>query len=175
MIYSRLGLPELVLIEMELVEDARGFFARCFDREEMRSHGLVGTFEQESLSRNVHRGTLRGLHYQREPHGETKLVRCVRGRIFDVVVDIRPESVSYGHWTSIVLDASTPASLYIPAGFAHGYQTLDDASDVYYHITPAFAPESAAGISAFSPRLGIPWPLDVTAVSERDRDHRNFE
>jgi len=175
MIYRHLEFPEVVLIEMEPIEDARGFFARSFDREEMLANGLASAFEQENLARNAHRGTLRGLHYQREPHGETKLVQCVHGRIFDVVVDIRRQSVNYGRWISVVLDARRPQSLYIPPGFAHGYQTLVDASDVYYHITPAFVQRSASGISAFSPRLGIPWPLEVTAVSDRDRSHPEFE
>jgi dTDP-4-dehydrorhamnose 3,5-epimerase len=157
-----------VLIELERHEDERGFFMRTFDAEEFAGQGLETRFPQVSQSHNRLKGTLRGMHFQRAPHGETKLVRCVRGAVHDVIVDLRPGSPSYGRWQGFVLSAENARMLYIPEGFAHGFQTLVDDTDVIYHISAAFAPEAAAGVAHDDPAFAIAWPLPVSVISAKD-------
>ena len=149
--------------------DDRGFFARRFCAETFARHGLETDFVQRSFSYNRHRGTLRGLHFQAAPHAETKLVRCTRGAAFDVIVDLRRESPTYGRWHAEELAAERLVMLYIPRGFAHGFQTLVDDTEVDYEITPGYAAEDARGVRYDDPRLGIPWPFPHPIVSDRDR------
>ncbi len=148
--------------------DQRGFFARRLDLDVLRAHGLYDRFEQESLSFNTARGTLRGLHFQAAPHWETKIVTCVAGRIFDVVLDLRRDSPAFGRWEGRELDASTCNSLYIPVGCAHGFQTLDPNSTVLFSITPPYRAELARGVHPFDPELAVSWPIEDAVLNERD-------
>jgi dTDP-4-dehydrorhamnose 3,5-epimerase len=169
MIFATTQLDGAWLIEIEPREDERGFFARTWCREELAAQGLDTEIVQESLSFNRRRGTLRGLHFQRSPHEETKIVRCARGAIFDVIVDLRPGSPTYLHWQGFDLTAENRRALYVPKGFAHGLQTLTDDAEVAYQISAFHAPEAAGGCRYDDPAFGIAWPLPITAISERDR------
>ena len=159
----------VVVVEPDLLQDERGFFTRIFCREEFRAQGLEDHLEQSSLSFNHKRGTVRGLHWQAAPHGETKVVACVEGHIYDVAVDVRPNSPSFCQWVSVELSAANRRMLYLPKGIAHGFQTLEDASMVLYQISSAFHPEATRGVRWNDPKLAITWPLgnDLT-ISDRD-------
>lgn len=162
-------------MELELREDERGYFARTFAADAFRERGLCSVFPQCSVSYNHRAGTLRGLHWQAEPHAEAKLVRCTRGRIFDVIVDLRPDEPTYGRWFATELAAATGLQLYVPEGCAHGFQTLEDGSEVSYQISVPYAPEAARGCHHASPALGIAWPRPVRVISDRDRELPAFE
>ena len=169
MIFTPLALDGAFLVELERQADARGFFARTFCAEEFASHGLVDRFVQTSLSHNARRGVLRGLHFQTAPHTETKLVRCAAGAIFDVLVDLRPNSPSYRRWTGLELSAGDGRMVYAPEGLAHGFLTLKDETEVEYQITPAYAPSAATGVRWNDPAFAIDWPeAPELHVSERD-------
>ncbi len=157
------------VIEPEPVHDERGFFARIFSSEALQQLGLVTSFVQSSISFNRKKGTLRGLHFQVSPHEETKLVRCTGGRVFDVIVDIRSTSPSFGRWYGLELSAENRLTLYVPAGFAHGFQTLEDSSEVHYQISIPYVADCARGISWKDPSIAISWPLVPSLMSERDR------
>lgn len=174
MIFEPLELAGVWRVALDRHEDERGFFARTFCRDEFEAHGLAGEFEQSSLSRNARRGTLRGMHYQAEPNAETKFVRCVRGAVFDVVVDLRPGSPTRGRWVGEMLTAENGLALYVPAGFAHGFQTVEDDSDVLYQITPAFRPGFGAGVRWDDPAFGIRWPVSDPILSERDASYPDW-
>jgi len=158
------------LIELELLEDERGFFARSFCQNEFRAHGLDTVVAQCNVSFNRKRSTLRGLHYQAEPHAETKVVRCTRGAIWDVIVDLRKGSATARRWHAVELTADNRRALYIPAGFAHGFQTLAENSEVLYQMSEFYHPESARGVRWNDPTLAIPWPLKDPVMSPRDRE-----
>jgi dTDP-4-dehydrorhamnose 3,5-epimerase len=163
------------VIELEQIEDERGSFARSFDAEEFAARGLNPTVAQCNISFNVRRDTLRGLHYQAEPHGESKLVRCVRGAIFDVAVDLRPDSPTLCRWHGVELNADNRLAFYIPAGFAHGFQTLTDGAEVLYQMGNAYVPEASRGVRFDDPAFGIEWPAaEKVVVSERDRTYPDF-
>jgi dTDP-4-dehydrorhamnose 3,5-epimerase len=171
------GLAGVVVVELEEHVDERGSFARTWCRDEMAAAGLTSELAQCSLSRNHVAGTLRGLHFQRAPHEEAKLVRCTRGAIFDVAVDLRPGSPTQGRWVGVELDPDSGKALYVPEGCAHGFQTLADDSDVAYMISTPYTPESAAGVRWDDPLLAISWP-DVAGertISERDRSLPGYE
>jgi len=157
------------VIELERINDDRGFFARTWCEREFTAHGLDARLAQCSVSFNERKGTLRGLHYQEAPFEETKLVRCTRGAIFDVIVDLRPESPSFRKWFAAELNAENCRALYVPVGFAHGFQTLVDRSEVFYQISEFYRPELARGIRWDEQALRIDWPLPDPIVSERDR------
>lgn len=169
MIITKLPLAGALLIDPEPIEDERGFFARVWDGEILAADGCRTEIRQCSTSYNRDKGTVRGLHGQGEPHPECKIVRCIRGAIFDVIVDARPESVTYGRWHGVELSADNRRAVYIPAGFAHGFQTLADDSEVFYMMTTPYHPESQYGFRYDDPAIGIDWPLPVTSVSERDQ------
>jgi dTDP-4-dehydrorhamnose 3,5-epimerase len=169
MIFHPLDLAGAYRIEPQLVADERGAFARRFCAETFRAHGLEGDLVQRSISFNARAGTLRGMHFQAPPHLEAKLVRCTRGAIFDVMVDLRDGSPTYGQWYGEELSANNRVILYIPKGFAHGFQTLVDDTEVDYEITPAYVPGAGGGFRFDDPALAIAWPLPVIMVSERDR------
>ncbi len=158
-------------IEVERREDDRGFFARTFCADEFRANGLVTDFVQRSVSVNLRRGTLRGMHYQAPPHSETKIVRCTAGAAFDVLVDLRRGSPTFGCWHGETISAESRVMIYIPRGCAHGFQTLADATELYYEITPSYVPGAARGIAFDDPEIGIQWPLATTIVSAADRAH----
>lgn len=156
------------LIELEPIEDERGFFARTFCRRELAEHGIEIEIVQCNLSFNRQRGTLRGLHFQAEPWAEGKIISCTQGAIFDVIVDLRPQSPSYRRSFSTELDAVRRSLLYAPKGCAHGFQTLTSDAAVAYQMTEFYRPEAARGIRWNDPTLAIPWPLPDPIVSERD-------
>jgi len=168
-IFRPLEIAGLFLVEIEPSVDERGFFARTYCANTFAERGLAPCDEQWSLSGNALRGTLRGLHWQAAPHAETKLARCVRGAVFDVAVDLRPESPTLGHHVGVTLTAENRAGLYIPEGFAHGFLTLEDDSEILYGISPGHHPAAACGARWDSPRLAIAWPFAPTIVSERDQ------
>jgi dTDP-4-dehydrorhamnose 3,5-epimerase len=167
--FSEAGLPGAWLIEPEPARDDRGEFARTFCARAFADHGLETRFVQHSLSRSRLRGTVRGLHFQREPHAEVKLVSCPRGAIWDVIVDLRPDSPSRGRWAAFELTARNRRQLYIPKGFAHGFQSLCDDVEVGYLISAFYEPEAASGVRWDDPAFGIRWPLPPAAMSDRDR------
>ena len=156
-------------IDLDKHEDERGFFARTFCVDEFRARGLVAEFKQDSISFNLRRGTLRGLHYQAAPYGETKLVRCTAGAAFDVLVDLRRNSPTFGRWHHEMISAENRISLYIPDGCAHGFQTLIDATEIHYAITPNYSALAARGIAFDDPDIGIAWPIGNPILSELDR------
>jgi dTDP-4-dehydrorhamnose 3,5-epimerase len=165
----------LHIVELELVGDERGFFARTFCSNEFAMMGLKTTFVQCNISFNLKRGTLRGMHFQTVPHEEAKLVRCTRGAIYDVVIDIRPESTTFKQWFGITLSADQPKLLYIPEGFAHGFLTLDDNTEVSYQMSEYYYPEYARGIRYNDPTIGIVWPeMLITNISKRDLSYNDF-
>jgi dTDP-4-dehydrorhamnose 3,5-epimerase len=155
-------------IHPERIEDERGFFARVFCEREFAAHDLETRFVQCSTSFNRRKGTLRGMHYQEPPYEESKIVRCTRGAIYDVILDLRRDSSTYGKWTSTVLSAENGRLLYVPKGCAHGFQTLLDDSEVFYQIDEFFVPEVARTVRWDDPAFGIAWPLAPTVVSTRD-------
>jgi dTDP-4-dehydrorhamnose 3,5-epimerase len=162
------------LIKLTPVKDERGAFVRTFCEREFGERGLETRFVQHSLSVNARKGTLRGMHFQRAPHEEVKLVRCQRGAIWDVIVDLRPGSPSYLQWQGFELSAENGLQLYIPKGFAHGFQTLSDDCEVFYLISAFHAPDAASGLRHDDPRFGIEWPLPVSVMSDKDRAWPGF-
>jgi len=164
-----LDIPGAFRIEVERREDERGFLARTFCAREFSAQGLTTEFSQHSASFNRHKGTLRGMHYQVDPHAEVKLVRCTAGSVFDVLVDLRRSSPAFGRWHGEVLSAGNHTMLYIPAGCAHGFQALEDATELYYEITPEYAADAARGVAYDDPSIGIRWPLPNPILSPADR------
>lgn len=167
--FDQLRLTGAYLIRPQFIEDERGAFARRFCADEFRALGLETDFVQRSISFNARAGTLRGMHFQAPPHLEAKIVRCTRGSIFDVLVDLRAGSSTYGQWHGEELSADNRLMLYIPKGFAHGFQSLVDNTEVDYEITPAYVPGAAAGFRFDDPRLAIGWPISDVIISERDQ------
>jgi dTDP-4-dehydrorhamnose 3,5-epimerase len=163
------------LIEPEPVADERGFFARTWCRDEFRDRGLSGNLAQCSVSFSRRKGTLRGLHYQAAPHEEVKLVRCTRGAIWDVAVDLRPHSPTYLAWHGVELSADNRAALYIPEGCAHGQLTLSDDTEVFYQMSVPFEPSAARGVRWDDPAFGIAWPAPVLVINQRDRSYPDLE
>ncbi|RCK44636.1 dTDP-4-dehydrorhamnose 3,5-epimerase [Thalassospira profundimaris] len=163
------------LIELERHEDDRGFFARSFCVEELGQHGHDFTIHQANLSFNHHVGTLRGMHYQQEPVGDPKIVRCIAGRIFDVVIDLRAGSPTYCQWTSAELSSRNRKSLIIPAGCAHGFLTLEDNSEVMYLMGAPFKADLAGGVRWDDPAFAIEWPMAPTIINDRDANYPDYE
>lgn len=157
------------IIELESRDDNRGFFARTFCQHEFEAHGLNPVVAQTNVAFNKHRGTVRGMHFQYPPFAETKLVRATRGSIVDMIVDLRPESPTYGNHVVVELSADNHRALYVPQRFAHGYQALEDATETSYQVGEFYAPGTEGGLSPFDPGLALSWPLPVTEMSEKDR------
>jgi dTDP-4-dehydrorhamnose 3,5-epimerase len=155
-------------IDADAVRDERGWFARCWDADVLAGAGLVDRFTQQSAAWNERAGTLRGLHIARTPAAEVKIVRCVRGAVFDVIVDARPESPTFGRHAAVHLDDGIRRCVYVPAGCAHGYQTLVDATELVYDISEPYRADFAGGVAHDDPALSIAWPLEVVALSTRD-------
>jgi dTDP-4-dehydrorhamnose 3,5-epimerase len=174
MIFSATPVGGAFVIDLEKVEDERGFFARSFCADELRARGLNPRIAQCSISLNRRRGTVRGLHFQRPPRAEVKLVRCTAGALHDVVVDLRPGSPTVGHHFAVELSAANHRMLYVPEGCAHGFQTLQDDTEVFYQISEVFDANCAAGVRWNDPAFGIVWPLEVTVISDRDRRWPDF-
>jgi len=174
MIFTETKLRGAFLIDIERHEDERGFFARSWCRREFEAHGLDPEIAQCNVSFNVRKGTLRGMHYQTEPFEEAKLVRCTRGALCDVIVDLRPDSATFKQHVSDVLTAENRRMLFVPGGFAHGFLTLEDATEVLYQMSAFHAPERARGFRWNDPAFGIPWPAEVEVISERVRRYPDF-
>ncbi|PDT30395.1 dTDP-4-dehydrorhamnose 3,5-epimerase [Rhizobium sp. M10] len=156
------------VVEVEVRADDRGMFARTFCAESFTAHGLASVYPQCNLSQNHRRGTLRGMHYQADPKPEAKLVRAVRGRVFDVALDLRRESPTYLKWASVELDATSRNAFYIPAGCAHGFLTLEDDCELFYQMSEIYVPELARGVRWDDPAFSIAWPFTPSVISERD-------
>lgn len=169
MLFTETSLPGAYVIDLEKRGDERGHFARAWCRREFETLALASEIEQINVAYSPRRGTLRGMHFQRPPHEEAKLVRCTRGAIFDVIVDLRPDSPTQLHWFAAELTADNGRMLYVPRGFAHGYQTLEDGTEITYQTTHAFVPHAASGVRFDDPALGIRWPLHVSSISAADR------
>ena len=167
-------IPGVFEIRPELIKDNRGFFARCWCQEEFASHGLDSRLAQCNISGSLRKGTLRGMHYQTAPFAETKLVRCTRGAIFDVALDLRPDSPSYKRWTAAILTAENHHMFYIPEGCAHGFLTVEDDSEVFYQMSQFYHPEAARGVRWDDPAFGIDWPEKVEVISTRDASYPDF-
>lgn len=168
MIFTPLQLEQAWLIDIEPKEDERGFFARTWCRLELAARGLDTGIAQESISVNRRRGTLRGFHFQRAPHDETKIVHCTRGAIFDVLLDLRPQLPTFLRWQAVELTAENRRAVYIPPGCAHAFQTLTDDAEVAYRISAFHAPQAAGGYRYDDPAFAVAWPLPVSVISERD-------
>lgn len=169
MILAETRLRGAYVVDPEPLEDERGFFARVWDAEILAAHGLDARASQASIAYNARRGTLRGLHYQLPPYAETKLVRCTHGSLWDVIVDLRPESETFLEWLAVELTAANRRTLYVPERFAHGYQTLADDTEVWYQMSVAYEPGAGRGVRWDDPRLAIEWPdADERVISDRD-------
>jgi dTDP-4-dehydrorhamnose 3,5-epimerase len=174
MTFAESKLKGAFVIEVDKREDERGFFARTWSETEFRAHRIDFAPAQSSISYNRIKGTLRGMHHQAAPFQESKLVRCTRGAIFDVIIDLRRDSPTYSAWFGIELTADNYRMLYVPKDFAHGFQTLMDDTEVLYLMSDAYNPESERGIRWNDPAFAIKWPLDITAISDKDRTWRGL-
>ena len=168
MIFRETILKGAFVIEMEKFEDKRGFFARAWCQKEVEANGLVSRVVQTNISFNKKRGTLRGMHYQVAPYEQIKLVRCTRGAIYDVIIDLRPDSPTFRKWTGVELTAENYTMLYVPENFAHGFQTLEDNTEVTYQVSQFYSPESERGVRYDDPVFQVEWPLPVEVISEKD-------
>ena len=175
MIFTETKLKGAFVIELERRDDERGFFARSFCRQEFQQRGMNPLIAQSGIARNRHKGTIRGMHFQFPPAAETKLVRCTRGALLDIIVDLRPESETYLQHEAVELDAKTMRALYVPERFAHGYQTLRADTVASYELGQVYTPSAEGGLPYDDPRLGLDWPLPVTAISARDRNFRPLD
>lgn len=175
MIFKETDLKGAFLIEMELLEDERGFFSRSFCREEFKRYGLNTEVAQCNVSYNKKKGTLRGIHFQMAPKEEAKLVRCVKGAVYDVIIDLRPDSDTYCRWRGVELNSQEYKELYIPEGFAHGFQTLEDNTELFYQMFEVYDAGLASGVRYNDPAFGIKWPLPDPIISKKDRSYPLFE
>jgi len=176
MIFSQTKLPGSYIIDLEPHHDERGFFARAWCEDEFTEHGLNPCIKQCNISFNPKKGTLRGMHYQADPYGEVKLVRCTMGAIYDVIIDIRPASPTYKQYLAVELSEDNRRMLYIPEGFAHGFQTLTDNVEVYYQMAQSYVPGSARGIRWNDSAFKIEWPeISNRIISERDEQYPDYE
>jgi dTDP-4-dehydrorhamnose 3,5-epimerase len=175
MIFTETPIPGAYHVELQPHRDDRGLFARAWCQEEFADHGLTQPFVQANLTQTHVAGTVRGIHYQTAPHEEAKFIRCLRGAIYDVIVDVRPDSPTYLQWHGQTLTAERRNAVYIPAGCAHGYQTLADDTEVFYQVTAAYTPGVEQGIRYDDPTFEIAWPQPVTEISEKDRSWPDFE
>jgi dTDP-4-dehydrorhamnose 3,5-epimerase len=162
-------------IQLEMKSDERGFFARCWCQKEFESNNLNSRVVQCNVSFNAKGGTLRGMHYQANPRWETKVVRCTSGSIYDVVLDLRPSSLTYKQWIGVTLSATKRNMVYVPEGCAHGFLTLEDDTEVFYQMSECYSPELGRGVRWDDPAFGIQWPRPVEVISDRDRTYRDFE
>jgi dTDP-4-dehydrorhamnose 3,5-epimerase len=174
MIFTETMLPGAFLVDAEPHEDTRGFFARAWCAREFEQHGLTTRVAQVNMASNLRRGTLRGMHYQSVPHAETKFVRCTRGALYDVIVDLRPNSPTYTQWFGIELSFANRRALYVPEGFAHGYLTLVDETEAFYQVSEFYAPDAEQGVRWNDPAFAIEWPLEVHVISEKDLSWPDF-
>lgn len=174
MIFTETKLHGAFIIDPERLEDERGFFARTWCQREFAVHGLSPRWVQCNISFNTPKGTLRGMHYQAAPYAETKLIRCTMGAIYDVIIDLRPDSPTFKLWLAVELTADNRCMLYVPGGFAHGFLTLANHTEVLYQMSEFYVAEYARGVRWNDPAFGIQWPADVRVISDRDRNYLDF-
>ena len=175
MIYTPSRIPGAWILDVEPIHDRRGFFAMTWLPEQLRERGMDPALAQCNLAFNHQRGTLRGLHLQAEPHAQVKIVRATRGALLDVIVDLRPESAAFRQWDAVELTADNRRMLYIPAGIAHGYLTLTDDTEVYYHASTPWAPQAEHGVRWNDPAFAITWPFQPEVISEKDATWPDFQ
>jgi dTDP-4-dehydrorhamnose 3,5-epimerase len=174
MIFTETKLKGAYVVDIEILEDERGFFARSWCQREFEAHGLNPRLAQCNISFNTRKGTMRGMHYQAKPFEEAKLIRCTRGIIYDVIVDIRPDSPTFREYVGLLLTADNRRLLYAPEGFAHGFLTLDDSTEVFYQMSDFYSPDHAKGFRWNDPAFRIKWPADIQVISDRDRCYPDF-
>lgn len=175
MIFNETPLKGAYVIELEKRGDERGFFARFFCKNEFEEHNLDNTIVQINNSLSKDKGTLRGLHYQNAPYAETKIVRCINGSLFDVIVDVRDSSSTFGKWFGVELSAKNRKSLFVPKGFAHGFLTLEENTEAFYLVSAFYAPDYEKGVRWNDPAIGIEWPFDPIVISKKDKNHTNLD
>jgi dTDP-4-dehydrorhamnose 3,5-epimerase len=174
-VFKETNLKGAFVIEPEKFEDQRGFFARAFSQQEFMDHGLPGHFVEAGISFSLRKHTVRGMHFQAAPHAQAKLVRCTRGAIYDAMIDLRPESPTYKQWFAHELTERNRLLLYIPEGFAHGFQTLEDESEIFYQLSEHYTPASERGVRWNDPAFGIQWPeTENIIINERDRTYPDY-
>lgn len=172
--FTETRLPDAYVVDLQKMEDERGFFARAFCRSEFEQHGMVPDVVQANMSWNPTRGTLRGMHYQHHPYQETKFIRCTRGAIYDVIIDLRKDSPGYGQWVGVELTADNRSALFVPRDFAHGFITLTDDTEVLYLVSQSYQPGSEGGIRWDDPHFNIDWPIDPVCISEKDANWPDY-
>lgn len=175
MIFQETNLPGVFEIHLKPFRDVRGFFARSWCQKEFEDHGLNANVVQCNVSFNTRKGTLRGMHYQEAPKGEAKLVRCTSGSVYDVVIDLRPNSPTFKRWVAVTLTTQQRNMIYVPEGCAHGFLTLEDETEVFYQMSEFYNPELARGVRWDDPTFQIVWPEKIEVISERDRTYADFE
>lgn len=175
MIFHETKLPGAFIIEPDRFEDERGFFSRIWSQKEFEECGLTARFVESNTSLSVHTGTLRGMHYQAAPHAQAKLVRCTAGSIYDVIIDLRADSPAFMQWEGVELSAENRLLLYIPQGFAHGFQTLTDNTEVLYQVSAYYEPDSARGVRWNDPAFGVDWPETTRTIIARDNQYPDFD
>src|SRR6516225_7544629 len=175
MVFTETKLKGAYIIDLERREDSRGFFARAFCQKEFAAHGLKPTIAQANIAHNIRKGTMRGMHFQFPPAAETKFVRCTRGAILDIIVDLRPESPTYLQHIAAELSEQNYRALYVPERFAHGYQVLRDETETSYQVGEFYTPECEGGLSYSDPRLALKWPLPIAVMSEKDRAWKSLD
>jgi len=172
--FVKTKLKDVYIIELEKIEDERGFFARTWDVEKFKNIGLNSKIVQCNMSLSKQKGIIRGMHYQLEPHQETKFLRCTKGAIYDVIVDLRKDSETFRQWLGVELTENNYRMLYVPKGFAHGFQTLELDTEVFYQVSEAYHPESERGVRWDDPAFKISWPLEEKIISKKDMSHPKF-
>ena len=175
MLFSETSIPGAYLIDLEKRGDDRGFFARAFCEQEFASHQLVSRFVQVNNSLSAHKGTLRGMHYQLPPKAETKLVRCIRGSLYDLILDLRPDSPSFGRSFGAELSAENRRMMYVPKGFAHGFITLEENTEAFYFVDEFYAPDRERGLRWNDPAFQLSWPIAPVVLSDKDAGQRDFD
>jgi dTDP-4-dehydrorhamnose 3,5-epimerase len=175
MIFTETPLKGAYVIELKKIGDDRGFFARTFCKNEFSGHGLNNEIVQINNSLSADKGTLRGMHYQLPPKAEDKIVRCIKGSLFDAIIDIRPDSETFGKWFGIELSAENRKMLFVPKGFAHGFITLEDNTEAFYLVTEFYGPDYERGIRWNDPKFNIDWPIDPIIISDKDQNHPDFD
>lgn len=175
MIFNETPLKGAFIIDLEKREDERGFFARTWCANEMKVHGQKSCVAQANMSYSYKKGTLRGMHYQKEPYKESKMIQCIRGAVYDVIIDLRPDSPTFKQWIGTELTAYNYRMLYVPEDFAHGFITLEDNTEVAYMVSQFYAPGFEAGVRYDDPAFGIQWPMNVQVISQKDANWPNFQ
>jgi len=175
MIFTETRLKGACIIELEKIEDERGFFARSWCQREFAERRLNSNLSQCNISFNRHKGILRGMHYQSAPHEEAKIIRCTRGALYDVIIDLRPTSKTFKEWAGVELSAANRTMLFVPEGFAHGFLTLRNNTEVFYQMSEFYVPEAACGVRYDDPAFNINWPDEIITISDRDRSYPDFK